>query len=375
MILRIEDFKDVCSTILSAIDINELAEITETIELKCENSELQLNVTNREYYVRVKIPVNETENFHATVNANLFLRLISQLTSETIEFTLDSNNLIIKANGKYKVPLIFADDSMLTLPQIKINNVTNTFNISRGVLNSIFKYNGKELAKSNFNFTRPVQRLYYMDEQGCITFTSGACVNNFTLSQPVKILFSQRIVKLFKLFDSEEITFSIGYDEISSNLIQTKVSFTTDNVDIVAILSCDDTLLNSVPAAAIRKRANDTYLYSVFVNKNDLNQALNRLMLFDAGFGSKKSLKSYARFKFHDDTVEITDNSKENIETIYTVNDSKVDDYYEMTLDIIDIKNVLDVCNEEFINIRFGNHTAVVISRGNINNVIPECQE
>lgn len=78
------------------------------------------------------------------------------------------------------------------------------------------------------------------------------------------------MVKLFKLFNTSEVTFSIGYDEISNNILQTKVSFVTPSVEVTAILSCDDTLLNSVPAQAIRGRANDIYPESVFINKNDL---------------------------------------------------------------------------------------------------------
>lgn len=264
---------------------------------------------------------------------------------------------------------------MLSLPVITIKNVTNTFNIPTSILSGIAKYNGKELAKSNFNFTRPVQRLYYMDENGCITFTSGACVNNFNLPCNVRVLFNQRLVKLFKLFNTAEVTFNIGYDEISNNVLQTKVSFITPSVEVTAILSCDDTLLNSVPAQAIRARANDIYPESIFINKNDLVQALNRLMLFYAGFGGKKSLKSYFIFKMNDDVIQITDNSGENVETIYTVNNSSVKEPYSMIIDVVDIKNVLDVVSEEFINLRFGNHTAIVVSRGNVNNVIPECQE
>ena len=63
-----------------------------------------LNVTNREYYVRVKLPIQQPEDFHAVVNANLFLRLVSQLTSETIELTVDNNSLIVKAKTLVSLP-------------------------------------------------------------------------------------------------------------------------------------------------------------------------------------------------------------------------------------------------------------------------------
>ena len=57
MIIKTEDFKDVCSTVLAATDGSELSTLTETLELKTQGSALYLNVTNKEYYVRVKLPV------------------------------------------------------------------------------------------------------------------------------------------------------------------------------------------------------------------------------------------------------------------------------------------------------------------------------
>ena len=75
-----------------------------------------------------------------------------------------------------------------------------------------------------------------MDEKGAITFTNGACVNSFTLEQPVKLLFNNRLVKLFKLFKDESVKFTIGYDPISDDIIQTKVRFATSDIIITAIL-------------------------------------------------------------------------------------------------------------------------------------------
>ena len=71
---------EACSTISGALDSSELSVITETLELKTEENILYMNVTNREYYVSVKIDIDENESFHATVNAGLFLKLISQIT-------------------------------------------------------------------------------------------------------------------------------------------------------------------------------------------------------------------------------------------------------------------------------------------------------
>ena len=41
--------------------------------------------------------------------------------------------------------------------------------------------------------------------------------------------------------------------------------------------------------------------------------------------------------------------------------------------DLMDIKNTLETCNEQYLTINFGDSVAIVISRANIKNVIPEC--
>ena len=105
MILKTELFQNVCSSILSAVDSNELATLTETLELKTEGKILWLNVTNGEYYVRHLFDLDHEEEFHATVNANLFSKLIANTTKPEIELILKEKVLQIKANGDYKLPL------------------------------------------------------------------------------------------------------------------------------------------------------------------------------------------------------------------------------------------------------------------------------
>ena len=208
MILRIEEIQNACGKILAAVDSNTLSVLTETLQLKTAEKNLYISVTNREYFAQVKIPMSEDIEFHATVNANLFLKLISQITTDTIEINIVDNSLIIKGNGTYKLPLIFDGDGLLELPEIEIGNPTVNFEIDSNILLSILQYNSKELTKGIIS--KPIQKLYYMDEEGCVTFTTGACVNSFTLAQPVKILLNDRLVKLFKLFKGATVKFPLG---------------------------------------------------------------------------------------------------------------------------------------------------------------------
>lgn len=373
MILRSEELKDIASKILLTVDSNELSVLTETLEMKAKGKTLFVNVTNREYYAQVKLSLDEEETFHATVNANLFLKLISQITTDCIELITDASSLTVKGNGTYKLPLIFDNDKLLELPEININNPTVEFDIDSAVLLSILNYNSKELTIGTA--AKAVQRLYYIDEQGAITFTSGACVNNFTLEKPVKMLLNSRLVKLFKLFKTGKTHFTLGYDALSDEIIQTKVRFESPDIVLTAITSCDDTLLNSVPVSAIRGRACSVYPYSVSMNKDNLIQAINRLLLFSSKLGGNEDIKSCGNFEFGKDSVTIYDVNKENKEILYynnTVAESLVTPYTAV-LDMTDLKKTLDGCSEQYLNINFGDESAIVIARQNVYNVIPEC--
>ena len=365
MILETKQFKQICSKIIPAIDSSNTLNITDVLELVTDNDTLNLNVTNREYYVNIKFKLNTPEQFHATVNADLFLKLISQITTDTIELKLDNTAVKIKGNGNYKIPLIFDNDNLMELPKIKIDNVTLNTVMNKSILDSIVNYNSKEMIKENI--TRPIQKMYYLDNEGCITFTgTGACVNNFSLPTPFKILLNTKIVKLFKLFKTDTINFKLGYDEFN-NVIQTKVCFYDDEIELTSILSCDDTLLNSVPVNAIRSKLNFDYPYSIVLDKNILNQSLSRLVLFN-----KADSFNYYKFAFNLDTLIISDEFEVNKEEIKYENGSSINQLYETYLNISELKLILDGCSNQYINILFGNNKTLIMVRDNIKNIFME---
>ena len=373
MILRIEEMQNACGKILAAVDSNNLSILTETLQIKTEGRNLCVSVTNREYFAKVRIEIDTEIDFHATVNANLFLKLISQITTDTIEMNIIDNSLVLKGNGTYKLPLIYDGDKLLDLPEINIYNPTVNFVIPSEARLSILQYNSKEITKGSIS--KPIQKLYYMDENGAVTFTTGACVNNFTLEQPVKVLLNDRLVKLFKLFKGEKVNFTLGYDAITNDIIQTKVKFETSDVSITAILSCDDSMLRQFPVNAVRGRADSAYPYSINVNREQLIQTINRLLLFTTTSNGKELVKPNSTFEFKKDSVVIYDVKKENKEEIYYTNTScNIEDSYVAILDLNDFRATLETCTEQYVTLNFGDSTAFVLVRGNIKNVIPECR-
>ena len=371
-IIRSEDLKEVCNKILTAVDSTELSLVTETLELIAKDDILRLGVTNREYYTEVKFQLEDIQDFHATVNAMLFLKLVSQITTDTIEMYIEENTLVVKGNGTYKLPLIFDGDSLLELPEISINNVTATFELDSEILLSILNYNSKQLSIGTIS--KPVQKLYYVDGKGAVTFTSGACVNSFELPENIRILLNGRLVKLFKLFKGKGVKFTLGYDNLTDDIIQTKVRFESSDISITAILSCDDTMLNSVPVEAIRGRASAYYPYTVNLSKDALLKTISRLMLFSGS--ASKELVSYSTFEFEKDKVTIYDSKKENKEILnYNNENSNIEETYKTIVDLAELKGVLESCSEQYVNINFGDTEALILTRGHVVNIIPEIHD
>ena len=189
MVLTTEKLQDVCKKILDAVDTNSALLVSSSLELKTVGNKLYLNVTNKEYYVSISIDLEgEVEEFRAVVDATLFLNLIAKITTENIELSIVNESLTIKGNGTYKLPMITDTNGIIEVPKITIENVTNEFVMSNENLQNILNFNTKEVIKNVVS--RPVQKMYYLDNQGCITFTNSACVNNFSLDTEVKLFIS-----------------------------------------------------------------------------------------------------------------------------------------------------------------------------------------
>ena len=374
MLIDTSEFKEICNKILPAVDLSEHSILTDTLELKSYDNCLELNVSNSGYYVKVRMPTDENLGISATVNANLFLKLVSQMTCDFIELDTTNNALIISGNGIYNLPLVYDSEgeNILHIPEIDINNITTNFEINSDILLSILNYNSKELNKPII--TKPVQKFYYVDNEGCITSTSGLCINNFTLSKPIKMLLPQKVVKLFKLFSvNQNVKFEYGIDILFDDIQVPKVRFTTDNIVITAELPSDSSLMSQINAKTMRDAISINNPYTILVNKTTLMQAINRFMLF----GNNSFIEQICDFNFSSVGFSLSNSKNKNVEDINYVNSSGLseDFTYKASLNLIDLKNIVDVCIDSIIQFRFGSGTSFILKQGQVDNVIFELDD
>ncbi len=373
MIIRTELLQDSCAKILNAVDSNVLSAVTETLEISAANGVFTMAVTNREYFVEIKMNIEVSDEFHATVNANLFLKLIAKVTSETIELSTNGNSLHIKCNGDYKIPLIYDGDALMELPRINIENVNEEFDIDSAVLRSMVNYNSKELQKGTIS--KPIQRLYYLDSNGAVTFTTGACVNKFEIDMKSKLLLNDKLVKLFKLFKDTKVKMTVGHNPINDDTVATVVKFEAPNISISAVLNCEDTMVVTFPVEVIRGRADTMYPHTVAINKDLLIQAIDRLMLFSQAASKSDLSLSIIKLQFNGNAVTVSDRMDVNKEDIPYNTSIEGLDKYTAFIDSSDLTKTLMSCTNQFVTCNFGNSQAFVLTEGMVRWVIPECQE
>lgn len=372
MILRTDDLRESCTKILSAVDSNALNSITDMLEINCGNGIFSLSVSNGEYYVKIQTETDVDEEFKATVNAIQFLKLVEKTTSEVIELTSDDKVLNVTCNGSYKIPLVYDGDSLLKIPTIDIDESVEKTSIKSSALKSIVDFNSKELTKGIIS--KPVQRLYYVDGSGCITFTTGACVNEFKTNVSSNLLFNDKLVKLFKLFGDEEVELEVGHNAENQGLSWTVVKFTTKNVQISAITGNDQSLLQSYPVEAIRNRAHAVYPYRGSLNKFMVNQAIDRISIF-ADHSIDSISGGIVRMKFTKNSVTISDFNNVNKETVEYVAPSETAEECEIIINSRDFTKTLSSCTNQIVNIFYGDEQAILVKEGAVYWVIPQCSE
>ena len=366
--VELDNLKQVCEGVLFAIAGSDESETSDLLGMSITNDNATLSITDGEYFFRWTLPVfnslfSENEVSKVTVYAKTFLKLIQKLTKTPVIISISDANLMVESNGTYKIPLV---DVGSDLEALSCETVSDEFVVPSANLRSIYTYNSKELQKGKNFIRHPAQNMYYVDKNGAITFTSGACVNSFDFYN-VRLLFTDKIVKLFRLFSDGDIKVVLGHSDIGgvNHLV---VSFETDYAFLCSVVPEDNDLLNKVPVSAIMKRATDEYAYSAVVDKNALISSIERLQVFTS---EREKINDFDVLRFKDGVLTILNKTGDNYEEISYDSENKNFEY-EMKVFVTDFLITLKTCPSSHVSMNFGNGSAFVIKNNNITIVVPE---
>ena len=379
MILKTKTFQEVANKILLATNSDKTAA---NLELAAKDNKFCLRATNREWYCAASFELEQPVEFRAVVEAALFLNLISGINAEEFELNINDTNINVKAGkSSYKLAMIYENDKLLELPVIKLepNEVTVGMSIANDILMSILNVNGREIQKAKKLDVNELQRYYYLDSDAsgnaaCFTFTTGACVNAFTLEKPIKLLLTDKVVKLFKLFSSD-VWMTYGHSVNSDGSLQPIVAFQTEDVYVATRLLNDESCIHKIkaPCDAMKNLIKEVYDHNLVLSASDMSAAIARLLMFHKNSNAKADLSFVpATVNFTNTELTISDTSGNNHEVITVENGSTTPGGYSMGVNLIDLKSVLDSCKNEHVTFNCGNHKSIIIARGNISNVIAE---
>lgn len=373
MVIETKKLKDVCSKIIPAVSSNTMSNMADLVQIEINSGKFRLSATNKEYYVTTYFDIDTDENLIATIEAVNFLKLVSSITTVTVEVSINSNVLMLKCGGVYKFPLICPEDSeeVVRLPEIQIDNITADFMTSTENLHSILYNNESAVQKNSEN---EVRRMYYLDNEGAVTVGGAACVNFFTLEQPIKLLLPHHIVKLLSILEDEKSRLVVGHRLNYDSSSQIVVKFEDSHTSICARLPLSDISIPKMPVKGVRDNASASYKYSVSVNKKDITGACKRLAIFRNSATKDRGIGQPVQIDYYCDRLVITDQISNNAEEIQYISPSNIkeDDSYSMCIDLCDIEDAIDKYKNQYVTLAFGDSAYLVVHRDNVAYVIVE---
>lgn len=380
IIIKTDKIKDIANKVAISVDGERTSPISELLELELNNKNLTLKTTNKEYFFKttIKDVTNTDEYFHVTIVADTFLTLITKTTSNEIKFEIVNNNLVLYGNGKYTFPLVLDNDQVVVLPEIEFKETGNEikFEIDGNILKSIYEFNSRELNKEVA--VDPIQKYYYLDNKGALTFVEGACISEFEINTtPFKLLLNERLVQLFKLFSGQKVNVTIlkeatNINTDDSQVFKNKIKFTIEDSELIAILP-DSDLVEKYPSIQIRALANIDYPGQVIISKTLLLEALDRLSIFNRkGSSTKVDLKKCGQLDFSNDSVKIISLKDQNSETISYLNGSLKPFTFTSYVSLSDLTKHGNISLNDSIILYYGTGDAIMMQRKNLKQVIPE---
>lgn len=372
LILNTKDFQQVASKILGAVGVDRSQ--LRCLDLVMCDDTLAMMVGGAEFSIEANFPVDNTEEeyFKVAVDALTFLDLIKSIDTETFSLTADTSKVTIKINNsKYTIAVVYAEQSTINT-KIKMANPTSSFVLTQDIINSIINVNSKDVSKNKFMGASELSNLYYLSNLGCFNFAaSSACLNRFNLAN-VKILLTDRLVKLLKLFKGDA-NCNIGHTiQAGSSQVLTTLECYDDIINIKAILVDDTTLLTRFEKDCLKAQRliEDTYPNCLSIKLVTLQNIITRMMGFQKNTIQASNKIATVTCELVGNSLKISDKF-ENAEYVVLENNSTVEDSaFVFNLNLAELQAVLDTCKTPYINLLCGNPQSIVINRGPVSTLL-----
>lgn len=321
------------------------------IHLNQESHRLTLLTTDATNYLYVRENKVEGDEFYVVIQAEMFAKLISKMTCETVTLELKDNTLIVKGNGKYSIELPLDEEGALIKYPHPLGGksfVGDTATVNLSTIKLILNTAKSALANT---LEVPCYTGYYVGNKVVATDTYKICGINIKLwDEPA--LVSPEMMSLLDIFTDEKI--AVYRD---GNIMV----FVTDNCTVYGPLmdSIDDYQIEAIDGLL-----EQGFESSCKLTKSALLQLLDRLALFVSPYDKNGVYLTFTR-----EGLQIESKQANSVELIPYA-ESENFRAFTCCVDIEMLHSQVKANTGDSITIHYGEENAIKITDGNVAQVV-----
>ena len=341
--------KEAVAKSIKGVSNNNNLPLTSMIGIKLSNGKLRLLSTDMVNRLCVVIDKVAGDDVDITVSADLFAKLISKVTSESVEMSVSDGVLHVKANGNYKIPVVADENGDVIFPDVvvptaiqpitvKLTSIMNVFNINKASLSNEI---GTPLAG-------------YMCTDSSVISTNGSILTSNTLKLfgDDNLLISSQMMHLLTLNNTEDISLVVDNGTLY---------FVTDNL-IVAGAELGGK--EDYPVEDIAEYFNIEFNSSCRVPRDLLLSVMDRLMLFISSYD-----RNCATFTFTRTGINISSKAGSSDELIRYVGSENFKEF-SCEVNIPAFKQLVSASPLDTITLFYGDDSVIAIKDGNVSQIL-----
>lgn len=339
--------KEAVNKVTKGAGFNNLIPLTSMIGIKLSEGKLRLLSTDMTNTLCVVIDKVAGDDVDITIPADVFSKLIAKVTSEEVELTVDNSILTVKANGKYKIPVIADEEGEVSFPDITLEGEFEG-EVNLTSIMAVYNINKSSLAKT---MERPELTGYYMGDTVISTDANVICFNGMKLFN-TPVLMSAQMLNLLTLNTSEKIKYSVS---------GTQLEFMTDDVIVVGPSLAG---ITDYPVEEINAYLEEAFPSMCKIPKELMISVLDRLALFIEPYD-----KNGAYFSFGRKGIDIHSKKEASTEIINYV-ESKDFAAFVCCVDIPMFKEQLNANPDDTVELWYGNENALKLVSGKVTQIV-----
>ena len=376
LVVETQEFSNAVSKVSKCVSNNTLIALTSLINVVVEDNYLYLTATDGSNFLTVKL-VNklDCEDLEFSVDAELFSKLVSKITSPKIEMSLndDRSILTVKANGKYTIPMLLDEDgnSVKFPKKIDMSKEHTTVNgLKLTTIKDIITNNKSSLATS---IEVPALTMYYCKDRVVTSDVFRICETDVKLFDEPYLL-SANLMNLLYNMSCEDIDIEFYSDSIvfrteKEVLYAPVYALDENNAKTFPINTVIKDTVGIFPINSIDTLLNIDFKSNCSVSKLAFENVLDRISLFVSKYDKKSVYLTFTQ-----DGLMVTNKASDCAEHLnYSTSENFVP--YSCGVELMYLKQEVASISGDKINFGYGGDVAIKIEDGNSVKIIALTQE